>query len=124
MSHHGIPVPHIPNPMLPDVGVAHTLVNGQPVIQMNPAVLMKLPPVVQQFWFAHECAHHALAPFMNSEVNADCWAIRALRHTGVVQGPADVQVLLASIAQLPGSMQGHLPGPARAQNLFYCVNTP
>jgi hypothetical protein len=124
-SFQGIAVPYIANAALPDVGVAHRTMNGRPVIQVNPMVLAGLPEVVRQFWYAHECAHHALHPALNSEVNADCWAVKTLRNIGVVRGAWDVQALLTGVGDLPGNMMtGHLPGPARAQNLYYCVNTP
>ncbi len=121
----GIPVPYFANPYLNNVGVAHQLLNGQPVIQINPNVVASLPEFVRQFWYAHECAHHALPPHVNSEVNADCYAIKAIRNLGLISGPSDVGSLLHSISGLPGNLAtGHLPGPARADNLYHCLTTP
>ncbi|MDP3511672.1 MAG: hypothetical protein Q8S20_02890 [Sulfuritalea sp.] len=121
----GIPVPYIPNPALNNVGVAHTMQNGQPVIVMNPNVVGPLPEFVRQFWYAHECAHHALHPMHNSEMNADCYAIKAIRNIGLISNPQQVGFLLNYISTLPGNiMTGHLPGPARAQNMYACFATP
>ena len=124
-SFNGIQVPYIANPNLNNVGVAHKMYNGQPIIQINPNVVAPLPEYVRQFWYAHECAHHALPPSLNSEISADCYAIKAIRNIGVITHPQQIGVLLNYISQLPGSIQtGHLPGPARAKNLYACFNTP
>ena len=124
-SFQGYPVPYIANPFLNNVGVAHTMQNGQPVIQINPNIVNQLPEYVRQFWYAHECAHHALHPHQNSEIAADCFAIKTIRSIGIIHHPQQINVLLNYISTLPGSWQtGHLPGPARAQNLFACFSTP
>ena len=124
-SYSGIPVPYISDPTLNNVGVAHTMQNGQPVIVINPNVVGPLPEYVRQFWYAHECAHHALHPMQNSEVNADCYAIKAIRNIGIISNRQQIGVLLSYISTLPGNiMTGHLPGPARAQNLYACFATP
>ena len=124
-SYNGVPVPYIANPNLNNVGVAHRMRNGQPIIQINPNVVAPLPEYVRQFWYAHECAHHALHPSRNSEVAADCYAIKAIRSIGIINHPQQIRVLLNYISRLPGSIQtGHLPGPARARNLYTCFNSP
>ncbi|WP_395668974.1 hypothetical protein [Rhodoferax sp.] len=124
-SFSGIPVPYISDPTLNNVGVAHTMQNGQPIIVMNPNVVGPLPDYVRQFWYAHECAHHALHPMQNSEVNADCYAIKAIRNIGIISNQQQISTLLNHISTLPGNiMTGHLPGPARAQNLYVCFATP
>lgn len=121
----GIPVPYIPDPTLNNVGVAHRMQNGQPIIVINPNVVGPLPEFVRQFWYAHECAHHALHPMQNSEINADCYAIKAIRNIGLISNQQQVGFLLNYISTLPGNvMTGHLPGPARAQNLYACFATP
>lgn len=121
----GVHVPYIQDPTLNNVGVAHTMQNGQPVIVVNPNVVGPLPEYVRQFWYAHECAHHALHPMQNSEISADCYAIKAIRNIGIISNPQQVAVLLNYISTLPGNgMTGHLPGPERAQNLYACLATP
>ncbi|AKE51136.1 hypothetical protein [Kangiella geojedonensis] len=121
----GQPVPYYANPNLSNVGVAHMTRNGQRIIQINPNVVGPLPEYVRQFWYAHECAHHALHPAQNSEVAADCYAIKNLRNIGVIRFRNQVSGLLNYISTLPGSVQtGHLPGPARANNLYACFSAP
>ena len=68
---------------LNDVGHASRLANGQPLVQINPGVVAWVSPVVGQWWFAHECAHHALPPRQNSEEAADCFATRQMVASGV-----------------------------------------
>lgn len=124
-SFQGIPVPYIADPTLNNVGVAHRMQNGQPIIVINPNVVSPLPEYVRQFWYAHECAHHAFHPAYNSEMNADCYAIKAIRNIGIISNHHQVGVLLNYISTLPGNiMTGHLPGPARAQNLYACFANP
>lgn len=124
-SFSGVRVPYIQDPTLNNVGVAHTIQSGQPVIVINPNVVGPLPEYVRQFWYAHECAHHALHPMQNSEINADCYAIKAIRNIGIISDQQQVTILLNYISTLPGNvMTGHLPGPARAQNLYACAATP
>ena len=121
----GQAVPYIANPNLNDVGVAHRTYNGQPIIQINPNVVRPLPEYVRQFWYAHECAHHAVHPSRNSEVTADCWAIKTIRNLGIIRHRNQVSGLLNYISTLPGNIQtGHLPGPARAGNLYACFSSP
>ncbi|EPF7755465.1 hypothetical protein ACSVMW_004531 [Vibrio parahaemolyticus] len=122
-AYNGVPVQYVANPQLNNVGMANVMMNGQPIIQLNPNVINQLPYQVRQFWYAHECAHHALFPHQNSEVNADCWAIKTIRNLGIIQNQQQITQLLNYISTLPGSMQGHLPGPARAQNIYWCFNT-
>jgi hypothetical protein len=124
-SFNGVFVPYIFDQTLQDVGVATKTQNGQPIIFINPNVVSPLPEFVRQFWYAHECAHHALLPIQNSEINADCYAIKAIRNMGIVINAQQVGYLLSSISTLPGNLAtGHLPGPARAQNLYNCFASP
>lgn len=119
-SFQGQPVAFVPNPALPDVGRA--LPGLPPTIELNPNVLVKLTPKMQLFWYGHECGHHVLGP-ANSESGADCWAIKTMRNQGLL-APHEVPQLQMQIAGTPGSMWGHLPGPARAGLLDACYKTP
>lgn len=119
-SYQGQPVAFIENPMLPDVGRAQP--GNPPTIELNPSVLAQLTPKMQLFWYGHECAHHVLGP-ANSEVNADCWAIKTMRDQGLLP-PHELPQLMAQISGTPGSMWGHLPGPHRANLLAQCYNAP
>ena len=106
---------------LNNVGIA-TRLQGRPVIVVNPNVLGRFSPLVQQWWFAHECGHHALHPSQNSEVAADCFASRALRDLGFIRSPADLQQVMFELSGLPGNVfSGHLPGPDRARVVMNCV---
>jgi len=122
-SYQGYPVRYIADPQLNNVGVATTDGYGNPVIIMNPNVVNSFPPLARQFWFAHECAHHAMAPNMNNETNADCFAVRNLRSIGMMRSRRDIDDMLDSISRLPGNiMTGHLPGYARAANMYACLS--
>jgi hypothetical protein len=114
------PVATIIDSMLPDVGRA--IPGPSPIIVLNPAVLSQLTPRMQLFWYAHECAHHRLGP-ANSEINADCWAIKLMRTQGLLRRE-DLPELQAQIAMTPGSIWGHLPGPQRAQLFAGCFAAP
>jgi hypothetical protein len=120
----GVPVALVPDPTLPDVGAAR-IVNNQPVIFMNPAVLNVQAPAMQLFWYAHECGHHALGHMVNlnqmSEAQADCWAVRTGRSQGWFP-PQAFQLLIATLGNSPGDFWGHLPGPARIRNMAACYS--
>ncbi len=122
----GHPVVLAAAPSLPDVGAAR-IVNNQPVIFMNPSVLGAYPPVMQLFWYAHECAHHALGHLVTmastNEADADCWAVRTGRSQGWFP-PQAFQLLVATLGNSPGSTWGHLPGPARVGHMWACYNQP
>ena len=96
-----------------------------PVIYMNPGVLQQQPVEMQLFWYAHECAHHALGhlayPNLMNEAAADCWAVRVGRSQGWFP-PYAFQYLVQVLGNSPGSLWGHLPGPARIQNMAQCYN--
>jgi hypothetical protein len=90
---------------------------------MNPLVLNQQPPVLQLFWYAHECAHHVLGhivnPNLTNEASADCWAVKTGRQQGWFP-PGAFQLLAQVLQNSPGSIWGHLPGPARIQNMMAC----
>ena len=120
----GRPVALIADPTLPDVGAAR-IFNGQPVIVMNPQVLNRQPQVLQLFWYAHECAHHVLGHVVHmspmNESMADCWAVKTGRQHQWFP-PAGFEALAQVIGNSPGSIWGHLPGPARLENMRACYS--
>lgn len=116
----GQPVLIVIDPTLDNVGFASVMGTTR-VIQLNPNVVANFSDRVAQFWFAHECAHHALPPAMNSETNADCFAIRQMRFFGILKHPAELNAFSWELRNLPGSPMGHLPGPLRAQNIAMCA---
>lgn len=94
------------------------------IIRVNPHRLAKLPAAVRLFWYAHECAHHRLPPPLNrSETAADCWAIKRARDAGLLRRD-DVRTIATYLEKLPGSRNGHLPGPLRSANVMRCFDTP
>lgn len=120
-SHFGEPVAVYLNYQLNNVGVATRQYNGVPAIILNPNVINQFSNIVAQWWFAHECAHHALHPQWNSESNADCFAVKQLVQFGFINHPNQLSAFYNELASLPGSSMGHLPGPVRAQNIASCA---
>lgn len=122
----GIPVILVPNPNLNDVGMATLGPQGQPIMMLNPNVISSLPPVMQLFWYAHECAHHALGHIINrnitNEAEADCLAIKIGRDQGWFP-PQAFQQLIIMLGNNSGSPWGHLPGPMRIQNMMNCYSS-
>lgn len=117
-DHTGRPVLFVPNYQLQDVGRALPSHNPMqpPIIELNPNVLASLSLRMQLFWYAHECAHHAIG---NDEILADCWAVRRMRDQGYL-APWQVPELQQQIVHTSGSIWGHLPGPLRAQHFGRC----
>jgi len=121
----GVPVASILDVTVPDVAVARWAPNSAPVILYNPNVLARLAPQTRLFFYAHECAHHALAhgvrniPFLQ-EQEADCWAIRTLVGRRILDGGDDVDAVQRDLSFSPGDWT-HVPGPRRAFNLRACL---
>ncbi|MEQ9210020.1 MAG: hypothetical protein RLN96_09310, partial [Pseudomonadales bacterium] len=61
--------------------IGRAMNNGYPVIILGPGFFNWVPPLVGQFWFLHECAHHVVG---GNEAASDCFAIRNLRNLGLV----------------------------------------
>ena len=117
----GEPVAIILNEQLGDVGMASRSAWGVPVIEINPRVTDRHSDIVAQWWFAHECAHHALHPLMNNETNADCFAVDQLVALGLLDTFDELASFRRELSHLPGSAHGHLPGPARVANIAMCA---
>jgi len=121
----GISVASVRNDAINDVAVAGNAPNGAPIIQYNTRVLASLQPQTRLFFYAHECAHHALAhsvrnvPF-TQEQEADCWAVRTLTERGDLDDD-DVSVVQSDISRAGQGDWTHLPGPQRAINLRRCL---
>jgi hypothetical protein len=121
----GVPVASVLNPGLADVAAASWAPNGAPLIQYNPNVLVRLAPQTRTFFYAHECAHHALAhgvrniPFQQ-EQEADCWAIQTLVARGILDRDRDVALIQSDLSLSSGDWT-HVAGPQRAFNLAACL---
>jgi hypothetical protein len=115
------PVRTVEDPGLGDVGRAE-FIEGFPVIMLDPAILATLPANLQTFFKLHECAHHVMghlfAPTTDSEKEADCWAVKEGRKSGMTE--ADIESWRPYFAQSRGSKIGHLPGPQRVEFLLGC----
>lgn len=120
----GIPVVSVVS-NVNNVAIAALAPDGAPVIYYNPRVLSYFHPVTRQFWYMHECAHHALAHTMNSahpfvrEKQADCWAINTMKQLGQLN-PQTMAIIQQDISQLPGDGWVYLPGPQRAISFYTC----
>ncbi|WP_306114196.1 MULTISPECIES: hypothetical protein [unclassified Roseovarius] len=118
----GVPVASVPS-AVDNVAIA-TIQNGSPVIFYNPHVLSSFHPVTRQFWYFHECGHHALGhSFGNNplvrEKEADCWAIRTMQSMGLLN-QRRMEIIQSDISQLAGDGWIYLPGPQRAISFNYC----
>ena len=110
------------NPYIPNVGLASPRVDGQPLIQLNPNVMLTFSPMVAQWWFAHECGHLALPPGGNGESAADCYGVQRMVQLGMISDVRQLEAFSFELQFLRGSpVTGHLPGPIRAQNIKACA---
>jgi hypothetical protein len=104
-----------------------SIVNRMAIIQLDDERLQTLPDKMQVFFFKHECAHHLLGhiynPSLTSENEADCWAIKNGRDSGLFTR-TDVESFAPFLADSSGSPFGHLPGPQRAARLVACFDDP
>jgi hypothetical protein len=102
-----------------------TVQNGGPVILWDTIFARNLSPQAQTFFYAHECAHHALGHTLTNipslrEKQADCWAINTLVGSGVFNR-ADLSQVQSEISQFPGDWWVYLPGPRRAMFFEECL---
>ncbi len=120
-SSQGVPVAFVPNTSLADVGLWFPAWPDVPShVEYNPALLARLPPPVQLFWFGHACAHEVLAAPV-SEEGADCWSLQFLKRQGLVSR-AQVGELQSYLQGAPVVPWGHQPGPERARLLLGCYD--
>ncbi len=83
-------------------------------IRVHPA-LLNFPPAVQQFVYAHECAHIL---GVGNEQDADCRAVIWGKQAGAIT-PFDLGEICQSVYFNPGDWT-HFPGPARCQLMVQC----
>jgi hypothetical protein len=109
-------------------GVARAGVeNGRPVIRHNAAVLPQLTAQARLFFFAHECARHALAQplddvaTLDDAQRADCWAIGALRASQTFADDHAERTLEAEL-NLSDEAWPSLTGPPRTFNFSACAS--
>lgn len=101
-------------------------VSRMPIIFIDEERLATLPPKLQIFFYDHECGHHVLGHYFNhtldSENDADCWAIQFGREHDLFTR-ADVAGFAPYFANSKGTPLGHLPGPERVARLLQCFDT-
>lgn len=84
-------------------------------ININWPMFSAMPPAVQAFVYAHECAHHL---FGLDENVADCWAIKIGRTQGFLS-KGDIVDICQAVWMSPGDW-AHFPGPVRCANMSAC----
>jgi hypothetical protein len=99
---YGSSVAYYPNYNLGMAGQA-VMDGSNPVILVNPNMMGQYSISVQQFIYAHECAHHGLGhiTYLNSmnsyspyfEMEADCRAVQVMKKNGVLNQQALNDVL-------------------------------
>ncbi|MEW2911888.1 hypothetical protein [Leisingera sp. JC11] len=103
-----LPVTYLPDMSVPDIAIARTAPNGMPVVLWNPQITGSMHPFTVEFFYYHECAHHALAHPLGtygpgSEKAADCWAKQTMIQTGALT-PQKYHVIRQQL------IQGSKPG--------------
>jgi hypothetical protein len=128
--HAGKHVPSRPSLSIPDIAAASYDRAGTPVIYFNPYAITGLPRVMQEFIYAHECAHHVLDHLRTGQVvdatqeaEADCWAAAELTGRGTLS-PDDIEAIASALPQLAPGDTTHRPGNVRAHDLRQCVRFP
>lgn len=100
--------------------------DGSPIILYNPNVLTWFHPKTRQFWYMHECGHHALAHAIRNipltrEQESDCFSIVFLvKEMGY--RARDVAIVQSDLSKAGAGDWTHLPGPQRAINLQLCLD--
>lgn len=97
---------------------------GQPTIRYNPALLPGLTPAARQFFYAHECARHALGDATQADPplarirQADCVGLAALLASGLLTR-GDIAGLQDQLVFSNDEWE-RLPGPPRGFALTAC----
>lgn len=124
----GLPVVVGPDPQ---IATARKDAFGRPFIHVDPGA-MRNWTTSRRFVLAHECAHHRLghtSPLgeqqrffggtRQQELEADCWAARALRQHGLT---ADItRTVLEHASQGHFAANGYPSGQERAHNIQACA---
>ncbi|HZV54213.1 MAG TPA: hypothetical protein VFF82_04670 [Rhodocyclaceae bacterium] len=103
--------------------VQTTYAGGQPTIRYNPGVLPRLTPAARLFFYAHECARHALGaagkPLTATRAQqADCVGLATMLTADLVT--RDQLDGLQGQLNFSESEWELLPGPPRSFNLAAC----
>ncbi len=125
----GVSVRWEANPKIADAAQALFDKKKRPLIQYNPNKLRFLHDASRAFFFAHECAHHALGHLYggvqgaDKEQQADCWAVHRLKMDDKLDddGLEHIQQDLGTIGRID---KNHTAGVRRASNLKWCLRDP
>jgi hypothetical protein len=104
--------------------VRTSLATRQPAIRYNPALLPGLTPLARQFFYAHECARHAVGDAGKADLSlarvrqADCVALATLLASGLLT--RDQVAALQSDLNFTAIEWEALPGPPRGFDLAAC----
>lgn len=94
---------------IPDIAMA------QPGwIILHPAI-NSYPPIIQLFFYAHECGHHMVGI---NEADADCWAIQVGRDQDWFN-EGDFNMMILFFHNNPGDST-HAPGLFRLEHMISC----
>ena len=111
--------------LLPTVALA-SIEGDRRSVRYNPAALPRLTSRARFFFYAHECAQHALdfpvsaLRTLDRARQADCWALATLQRAGVLEGGKQaVQALESELDFSPVEWRS-LPGPPRRFDLAAC----
>jgi hypothetical protein len=97
---------------------------GQPTIRYNPSILPNLGFAARQFFYAHECARHALGDAAKATLpvtrarQADCVALATLVNSELLKRE-DIPDLQSQLIFSEKDWEA-LPGPSRSFNLSGC----
>lgn len=120
----GYQVGYYPDPSINDVAIATTFANGAPVVLWNPGIINSLQPETVEFFYYHECAHHAMGhPLGNygpgGEIAADCWGKSQMINFGVLT-PQKYAVIRNELIQYSTPGMDWANGYERVQYLDNC----
>jgi hypothetical protein len=115
----------------PQTATARRDQSGNPFIHIDPGAMANWT-ISRMFTLAHECAHHLLGHTTRlgvmqrfyggtrqQELEADCWAARALRQVG--QNVDLERMIWQNIQQGHFAGNGYPSGHERAQNILNCI---
>lgn len=124
----GLPVAWKEQPSITDLAQATFDKHKRPIVEWNPGRFKFMRPVSKLFFFAHECAHHALGHLYigvqgaEKEQQADCWAMHRLKNDGKLEGD-DLSSIEQDLVKVARSDAHHSAGLMRASNLKWCLTS-
>jgi hypothetical protein len=102
---------------------------GRPTVEHNPSRMKYLNELTRTFFYAHECAHHALGHLygavqgVDKEQQADCWAVLTLKENGSL-GEEGLETIKQDLGTVARADVNHSAGLRRASNLKWCLTEP